>query len=96
MEWAVQGLTDQMNYLLLAAYNKGQVSTRVYSCNRSDSPKFLTTDKLDRVGPVDNRPSTRVYYLNQQSWYISYELPEYVVAYSLVNAKKNRIFGLKW
>ena len=24
----------------------------------------------------------RVYHLNQQPWYTSYELPEYVVAYS--------------
>ena len=43
--------------------------------------------KLDGVGPVDNRPSTRVYHLNQQPWYTSYELPEYLVAYSWVNAK---------
>ena len=30
----------------------------------------------------------KVYYLNLQPWYTSYELPEYVVAYSWVNAKK--------
>ena len=30
----------------------------------------------------------RVYHSNQQPWYTSYELPEYVVAYSWVNAKK--------
>ena len=36
----------------------------------------------------------RVYYLNLQPWYISYELPEYLLANFWVNAK-NRIVGLK-
>ena len=41
------------------------------------------------------KPLARVYYLNLQPWFTSYELPEYVVAYFWVNANKIRIFGLK-
>ena len=39
-------------------------------------------------GECQEQVYARVYHLNQQPWYTSYELPQYVVAYVWVNAKK--------
>ena len=44
---------------------------------------------LPRYNRMNRRtPHIRVYHLNQQPWYTSYELPQYEVAYVWVNAKK--------